>query len=80
VPLLTIAAQLDPATQERMIDLVAEADDSVVEGLIRSVDAADSWEQLGDLAGGVPPDRLERLTAQAERLGLGERLTSVLSR
>lgn len=80
VPLLTIAAQLDAATQERMIELLAEADDAVVEELIRSVDETDGWEQLGELAGGVPSERLERLAAQAERLGLGERMAAILAR
>ncbi len=79
VPLLTIASQLDPATQEAMVDLVAEAEEEVLDGLIRAVDAADSWEELGALAAAQPQDRLQRLAGQAEKLGLGAKLTAILA-
>ena len=62
-----------------MIDLIAEADEAVLDDLIRAVDAADSWEQLGRLAAGLPEARLQRLARQAEQLGLGERLTAILA-
>lgn len=77
VPLLTIAAELDPDIQAAMIDLIAAADGEVLAALVRAVDEADSWERLAPLAASLPPDQVQRLTAEAGRLGLAARMAAI---
>jgi hypothetical protein len=75
--LIASGARLEPGTQSVIATLIAEVDEELLAGLLAAVDEADLWDEAVAIASTMPPERLDRLLAQARAVELGDRLAAL---